>query len=616
MHSSRLFWKLLAACAGLSVAGVVVFGLILSSWIQDQLAAQVDRQLRDSAQLLRGEFTEHMPTEPSESLQQRLRRLGEKTHTRFTLIGANGAVLADSGSATLDEIRRMDNHADRPEIMQARARGEGQSVRPSETRHIAHRYFAVRIDIDGRPAGYVRSSLPMADVLAQTAAVRRWTWVLAAVVLLCLAAASYWTIGAILRPMKVLTEAADALAAGDYEHRVYLANRDEFGALARTFTRISQDLNVRTKQIGQTLGRQSTVLGGMIEGVIAVDNRQRVVLANSAAGRLFQFPAAAAEGRPLLEVVRNHSVHHAVWEAIASGQPLRVDAKSNIQHPTSVAQHVDIHIQPLPGTPCPGVVLVMHDTTELRRLESLRRDFIANVSHELKTPLSSIKAYTETLRNGALRDAETTQKFLGRIEEQSDRLNRLINDMLMLARIESDQQPFEIVAVDLPAVVTACLDDYRTAAEAKRIALNVEADVSPCRVRADREGLREILNNLIDNAIKYTPEGGRVTVGWRSEERGTRSEERADEPQSPAPSPQPPTIYISVRDTGIGIKLKDQERVFERFYRVDKARSRELGGTGLGLAIVKHLAQSFGGRVSVESEVGQGSTFTVELPAA
>ncbi|MCI0334626.1 MAG: ATP-binding protein [Planctomycetes bacterium] len=195
----------------------------------------------------------------------------------------------------------------------------------------------------------------------------------------------------------------------------------------------------------------------------------------------------------------------------------------------------------------------------------------------------------------------------------------------MLARIESDQQPFEIVAVDLPAVVAACLDDYRAAAEAKRIVLGAESDLQPCRVRADREGLREILNNLIDNAIKYTPEGGSVTVGWREEPQskvsGVRfqvsetTDTRHPTPDTPAASSiQHPTLRISVRDTGIGIKPKDQERVFERFYRVDKARSRELGGTGLGLAIVKHMAQSFGGRVSVASEVGQGSTFTVELP--
>jgi two-component system phosphate regulon sensor histidine kinase PhoR len=612
MYSSRLFWKLFAACAGLSLVAVVILGFILSSRLQHQVIEQVDRHLRDTAQLLRGQLAERLPQEPNAALHARIRELGRETHTRFTVLNAEGEVLADSDRETLDDIKAMNDHRDRPEIAQARHRDEGRSQRSSETLDAPHRYYALRVDSNGATVGYVRSSLPLASVTAETSAVRRWTWGLAVAVWLCLLAAMYWALGRILRPMPLVTRAAESIAAGDYRHRLYLANRDELGQLARTFGRISAELSTRNSQVDQTLRRQSTVLDGMVEGVIAVDGRYRIVLANNAAARLFQFPSAAVEGRPLLEIVRNHSVHDAVTAAIASGQAQRLETKPNVQNPTSSNQRIEVHVQPLAGEPSPGAVLVVQDTTELRRLESLRRDFIANVSHELKTPLSSIKAYTETLRNGGVPDDETRQRFLGRIEEQSERLNRLINDMLMLARIESEQQPFEIVSVELSTVVAACVDDYRANAASRQIALSVEPDQPLCRVRADREGLREILNNLIDNAIKYTPEGGRVTVRW--EERGGTEQSAIAAPQPPAPSLQPHAILIHVRDTGIGIKPKDQERVFERFYRVDKARSREVGGTGLGLAIVKHLAQSFGGRVSVASEVGQGSTFTVELP--
>ena len=460
--------------------------------------------------------------------------------------------------------------------------------------------------------GVVLSSW-LQDQVADPVAVRSWIWGLVAIECVCVFGLCYWLIGHIVRPVESLNEAADAIAAGDYQHRVYVPNRDELGLLAATLNRMSQALRVRMTQLSQTAARQSTVLGGMIEGVIAVDARQRIVLANEAAGRLFEFRPTEVEGRPLLEVVRNHAVHAAVTTGLTTSEPQRIETtRTGIQKLC-----VDIHVQPLPGEPCPGVVLVIHDTTELRRLESIRRDFVANVSHELKTPLSSIKAYTETLRNGAMADAETSQRFLERIEEQADRLHHLIMDMLMLARIESDHQAFEIVSVDVPDVVRACLDDHRRAAEAKRITITVPSERAPadavspsCRVRADREGLREILDNLVDNAIKYTPEGGSVSIDWRcgsGEERGARSEE-------PASGFQHPTVQIAVRDTGIGIKPIDRERIFERFYRVDKARSRELGGTGLGLSIVKHLAQSFGGKVGVESEVGHGSTFTVELP--
>jgi two-component system phosphate regulon sensor histidine kinase PhoR len=439
---------------------------------------------------------------------------------------------------------------------------------------------------------------------------RRWIWGLVAVESVCVFGLAYWLIGHIIRPVASLNEAADAIAAGDYEQRVYVPSRDELGMLAGTLNRMSQALGIRMTQLSQTAARQSTALGGMIEGVIAVDARQRIVLANEAAGRLYGFRPAEIEGRALLEVVRNHALHAAVTTGLSSGQPQRIET----QRVGTQKLHVEIHVQPLPGEPCPGVVLVIHDTTELRRLESIRRDFVANVSHELKTPLSSIKAYTETLQNGA--DAETTQRFLARIEEQADRLHHLILDMLMLARIESDHQAFEIVSVDVAEVVHACLESQRPAAEAKRITVNVQPSdapidaSSPCRVRADREGLREILDNLVDNAIKYTSEGGAVTIAWRSKERGARSEDG-----EAALDPRPSTLILSVTDTGIGIKPQDQERVFERFYRVDKARSRELGGTGLGLSIVKHLVQAFGGKVAVESTPGQGSTFTVALPA-
>jgi two-component system phosphate regulon sensor histidine kinase PhoR len=616
MLSSRLFWKLLLTCAGVNLIAAVLCGWVLSAWLQDQVIQQIDHRLQNASRLVSGELAPLIGSGPSETLQKRLRELDQQTNTRFTLLAADGAVIADSERVTLAEVLAMDNHRDRPEIVRARGRGTGESTHISHTFGTPHRYSALRIDVAGQPVGFIRASLPVAAIDAQTADVRRWIWALVAVEFVIAVAISWWIISRILRPVPALAEAAEAIVAGDYKHRVYIGNHDEFGALGRTLNRLSQELDDRMSLVNQSGDRQSTVLGGMIEGVIAVDDRQRIVLANEAAGRLFAFRPPAAEGRPLLEVVRNHALSTAVKNALSSGQSQRLETRSHIQnpasttqhpasdiqHPASNIQHIDIHVQPLPGNPCPGVVLVMHDTTELRRLESLRRDFVANVSHELKTPLSSIRAYAETLRNGALHDPEAGQRFLARIEEQSDRLHHLILDLLMIARIESDQQAFEIGNIDVAEVVAACVEGHRQAAAAKGIALIVNAPSKPCRVRADREGLREILDNLVDNAIKYTPAGGSVTIAWRSND------------QAPAPSPQSPAVLISVTDTGIGIKPDDQRRVFERFYRVDKARSRELGGTGLGLAIVKHLAQAFGGSVAVESNVGQGSMFTVELP--
>jgi two-component system phosphate regulon sensor histidine kinase PhoR len=457
----------------------------------------------------------------------------------------------------------------------------------------AYRYFAARSEYDGNVVGVARTSLPRAEINRITSKKRRLVWSAIAVIFLAALVLSYWLIRQIVDPVRDIDRAVDAIVQGDYRQRLYVPNRDELGQLAAKLNRMCQDVDARLTQLKTNNERQATVLGGMIEGVIAVDRRERVLFANAAAGRLFDFRPAFVEGRPLLEVVRNHTLEEAVSAALETGQPQRLETTKEGAEKMSVA----IQATPLPGEPSPGVVIVMHETTELRRLESLRRDFVANVSHELKTPLSSIKAYAETLRNGALNDPQASVTFVERIMEQADRLHHLILDMLSLARIESAQQVFEIEPVSVQETVDECLGSHRAAADAKQITLAAEPLMAGCFVRADQEGLREILDNLVDNAVKYTPEGGRITVRWRATADGKMAS-------------------IEVEDTGIGIPAEELSRVFERFYRVDKARSRELGGTGLGLAIVKHLAQSFGGGVSAASESGRGSRFTVELPLA
>ena len=287
--------------------------------------------------------------------------------------------------------------------------------------------------------------------------------------------------------------------------------------------------------------------------------------------------------------VRNHKLHTALLESQESKETRRVE----IQLSDTDQRVLSIYATSVPGERTTRFILVLQDVTELRRLESMRQEFVANVSHELKTPLSSIKAYAETLSQGAINDSENNLRFVHRIEDQAERLHQLILDLLSLARIESGQQAFDIGSVNVENVVLSCLAEQQAHAASKGVDLQTDSGVSQLQVRADEEGTRQILNNLINNAINYTPQGGRITVGWR-EENGSG--------------------VLEVSDTGIGIAKEHLPRLFERFYRVDKARSRELGGTGLGLSIVKHLTQSFGGSIQVESEPGAGTTFTVRLP--
>jgi two-component system phosphate regulon sensor histidine kinase PhoR len=441
------------------------------------------------------------------------------------------------------------------------------------------------------------------------AAIRRRILGVAGIVSLAMLALTWWVVARVTSPVKTLNEAAQRIARGEYEQRIYVSNRDELGQLGDSFNQMSQQMSARVSQLRESSQRLQTVLGGMIEAVIAVDDRQRVLFANDAAGRLLSFSPAEAAGRPMLEAVRHHALHQATADALAAwrgggGGSRAGSSPQNGQPPTrrleitlgsSPPRILSTHVARLPGDPCPGVVVVLDDVTELRRLENLRRDFVANVSHELKTPLSSIKAYAETLLAGALEDEENRRQFVSRIDEQADRLHQLIQDLLSLARIESGVEVHHIMPVPLAEALAECVERHVPAAEAKQISLRCEPPAESVCVAADREGLREILDNLLDNAVKYTPERGQVVVRCAHEEG---------------------YVLIEVEDTGIGIAADDQPRVFERFYRVDRARSRELGGTGLGLSIVKHLVQAFNGSVSLESALGEGSTFTVRLKAS
>ncbi len=332
-----------------------------------------------------------------------------------------------------------------------------------------------------------------------------------------------------------------------------------------------------------------TVLGTMVEGVIVVNSQERMLYANRAARSLLDIQQRDVVGRPVLEAARSSDIDQAVQAALRSGQTQH----SEFEFPRK-QRFVALTVSVLPGDPLPGVVLVIHDVTELRRLERLRRDFVSNVSHELKTPLTSIQAYADTLIEGAVDDPAHNRVFLQRIVEQAERLQSLIQDLLRLAKIESQTEAFRIEPVSLARLAAECVDDYRPIAETKGLALET-ADVADVVVQADVDGLRQILDNLVNNALNYTPAGGRVNVRVRRQEGWG---------------------VLEVEDTGIGIAKDEQARVFERFYRVDRARSRAVGGTGLGLAIVKHLAQSFSGRVELTSELGRGSRFVVWLPAA
>ncbi len=389
-------------------------------------------------------------------------------------------------------------------------------------------------------------------------------------------------------PVRQIADAVDRLAAGDTCARVYLDNREEVGRLGDAFNRMSGRLSDRILRLEGDREQLRTVLRDMVEGVVALDGSQRILFANDQAIRLLDLPPGGAVGRRFWEVLRQRPLLNLVDRAMKRPEPVHEELDWN----GVVARSLAVHAARL-SAGSGGVVVVLHNTTELRRLERVRQEFAANVSHELKTPLAVIRACVETLIDGAVDDHEARDRFLKQIDEQAARLHALILDLLNLARIESGAELFEFGRVSVEAIVRPCVERHRARAEARRQTLRVADAPADLAVWADEEALEQILDNLLDNAVKYTPEGGRVTVGWRTEDG---------------------QVALEVADTGVGIPDADLARVFERFYRVDKARSREVGGTGLGLAIVKHLVQAMSGSVRAASRVGQGTTFTVRLP--
>jgi two-component system phosphate regulon sensor histidine kinase PhoR len=397
-----------------------------------------------------------------------------------------------------------------------------------------------------------------------------------------------------VRPFQELMDATYRIAEGEYSHRIPGGAWGESRTLARTFNTMSKRLEAQFQQLEADRHQLRTILGGMVEGVVALGPQQRVLFANEAAGRMLEFDPHAAVGRAIWEVTRLPQIQEVLAKALQDTEAHREEF--DWTGPTS--RQLAVYVAPLPGDPAPGAVLVLHDITKLRRLERLRQDFVANVSHELKTPLSVIKACIETLIDGAVEEPESRRPFLEQISDQGERLHALILDLISLARIESGQEALDIQPVPLINAVADCLDRHHPRADAKKLRLNAvspEADSEEMCVWADEEALGQILDNLVDNAVKYTAEGGLIQVRWRAN--GS-------------------TVHLEVEDTGTGIPERDLPRIFERFYRVDKARSRELGGTGLGLAIVKHLVQVMKGTVKASSQEGKGTTFTITLPKA
>ncbi|MGD8412849.1 MAG: ATP-binding protein [Candidatus Latescibacterota bacterium] len=588
MLRSRFLWKLYIGYAVIILLMTVILGVFTGRQVERNTLDQVEQSLHAQAVLLRDLAIPFVDSPIDSSFQKRVWFLGARTSTRYTVIRADGVVVADSKEDPLV----MDNHGRRPEVMAAMAKGEGVATRYSRTVGEDMMYLALPIHDRGNVIGFVRASIPLTAVkmqLAQTSAVVILVAVGAAALALLI---GFYVARRVTRPISRMTEVAKGIAAGNYEQKIHTQRVDEIGSLATALNTMTERLRDQFQTISNDRNKMAAILSGMVEGVIAIDPQECIVHINDAAERILCVPGDECMGRRIWEATRVLEVSEALNGAMKNKHVTIGEARIAAPQQEQVVQLIATPLWDA-NDALAGALVVLHDVSEIRQLETVRRDFIANISHELKTPLAAIRGLIETLIDDKKMDGETHDRFLGKIQTQSSRLTTLVTDLLTISRLESDDATKEFHELDLREPLSESLRNLRAVAESKRLTLDHSMPDEPVNIIGDMEALRELFDNLAGNAIKYTPSGGNVHVTLRKDQGWA---------------------VLDVEDDGIGISPGDQSRVFERFYRVDKARSRELGGTGLGLSIVKHVALSHGGNVSLRSALGEGSSFRVQIP--
>jgi two-component system phosphate regulon sensor histidine kinase PhoR len=579
----RPFWKLgLIYLALLLLTLTVVYLYTLDTWKRSSLEASY-QHLDAIARL-----AESRP--PSSADRDSFAAWAEwisEGGARVTVLGSDGTVLADSD----EDPARMENHGDRPEVKAAWVEGRGRATRHSQSVKQDLAYLAVRVSWAATGPVVLRLALPLRTVNQAMGELRA---PLAAILILALAIGGAVSLvmsrrfsGRVIRLKSFLQRVAE----GDFRAESVVEGGDELaelqGSLNQTVERLSRSMRFLEDERNQS----AAILSSMSEGVAVVDRDERIRYSNPAFRRaLHSGGDETFEGRRLVEVTRQSEILAMVQGVLKGGERMEAAIATAGLKP----RHFLVRAAPAGET---GAVLVVLDITEIRRLERVRRDFVANVSHELRTPLTAIQGFAETLLRGALDEPENSRRFVEIIRDHAWRLARLTEDLLKLSRIEAGKLELELRPISVASVVAQCAETARLNLTEKRQSLTISVCEPPPLVRADAHALLDVLRNLLDNAIQYTPEDGHVAIRVL-----LAGAEGAEE------------VRVAVEDDGIGIPASSHDRIFERFYRVDAARSRKVGGTGLGLSISKHLVEEMGGRIEVESQLGRGSTFTVVLP--
>lgn len=588
MPRKRLIWQIYPPFLLVILMALLAVTWVFSLSLDKFHAEETQRNLEARVQLVIPQVQSRLHSDQRTALDTLSKQLGKQSQTRLTLILANGLVVGDSE----EDPRHMNNHADRPEVVEAFRGQRGVASRFSPTLQQDMMYVALPVLEDGQIVGCVRAALPL-RTLSRTFATALYPVVNSGLAIALLAALiSLWLSRRISRPLEEMKRGAERFARGELNGRLPDYKSEEMGGLANAMNQMAAQLDDRIRTVVRQHNEQEAVLASMIEGVLAVDSQEKVLRINQSAADLLNINPKDAVGRSIQEIVRKPDLQKFIAQSLQSKQRIEGDITLVMRGEVLFLQGHGTPLRDSSGKDI-GALVVLNDMTRLQRLENIRRDFVANVSHELKTPITAIKGSVETLMDGAVNDKESSERFLGIIARQSDRLNAIIEDLLSLSRIEQDEEQagIELKYTALREVFLNTLQACQTKVQKKQILLEM-ACPDDLKANINAPLFEQALINLIDNAIKYSPDKGRIRMSATGDSSA---------------------LVIQVQDWGTGIPKEHLPRLFERFYRVDKARSRKLGGTGLGLAIVKHIIQSHNGRISVSSTPGEGSTFTIQL---
>ena len=578
--------KFFFAALSAAVIALAVAGVLFATTMRRQMDAKIETTLVAEAGMAAELLSRGVLLTSGADLDAEADRLGALIGARVTFVASDGRVVGDSAE-TLEGVAAMENHAQRPEILDAGARGLGRSQRYSATLKIDMLYVAVPVR---HPAiAFVRVALPLTDVRNQLQPILTATLTALGVALLGGVAIAWTFSSRIGHRVRVIAGIAERYRRGDLTPPHLGFGDDELGTVARALNESVQEVGRRLGEQARDHARMEAILAGMVEGVIVVDPQGRLQLVNAAARQMLKLEEAWI-GRQYVETIRLP----AIAELVAGVLFGRTPGALQLSPPRDPSRTIMATAAPAAGAVAHGVILVLHDITELRRADQIRRDFVANVSHELRTPLTAIRGYVEALSDDDV-NAEERQRFLGIIARHSQRMERLVKDLLRLARLDAGQETLDLIACDTRHLTDTLVTDLTPAAEERGQLIEVAIAPGAGTIRADPAKLHDALRNLVANAITYAPEQSTIRI------------EAAPEGRS---------VAISISDEGPGIPEEDLSRVFERFYRVDKSRARDPGGTGLGLAIVKHLVELHGGTVRAENEPHGGARFTITIASA